>query len=113
MVALSFSALGGVEDEHFNPKLKYAIFNDNVKATEDLEEIAKKNIIFIALPSQSIREVLSKSYFHNLQADIIIASKGIEITSSMFLSNVVKSLIKPNQYKFIIKRRNKSKFEGS
>jgi len=87
--------MNSINDHHFNPKLKYAIFNDNVKATDDLEEIAKKNIIFIALPSQTIREVLSKSYFHNLDADIIIASKGIEISSSMFLSNVVESLIKP------------------
>ena len=87
--------MNSINDHHFNPKLKYAIFNDNVKATDDLEEIAKKNIIFIALPSQSIREVLSKPYFQNLDADIIIASKGIEISSSMFLSNVVESLIKP------------------
>jgi len=87
--------MNSLNDHHFNPKLKYAIFNDNVKATDDLEEIAKKNIIFIALPSQSIREVLSKSYFQNLDADIIIASKGIEISSSMFLSNLVVSLIKP------------------
>jgi glycerol-3-phosphate dehydrogenase (NAD(P)+) len=87
--------MNSINDHHFNPKLKYAIFNDNVKATDDLEEIAKKNIIFIALPSQSIREVLSKSYFQNLDADIIIASKGIEISSSMFLSSLVESLIKP------------------
>ena len=87
--------MNSINDHHFNPKLKYAIFNDNVKATDDLEEITKKNIIFIALPSQTIREVLSKSCFHNLEADIIIASKGIEISSSMFLSNVIESLIKP------------------
>jgi glycerol-3-phosphate dehydrogenase (NAD(P)+) len=87
--------MNSINDHHFNPKLKYAIFNDNVKATDDLEEIAKKNIIFIALPSQSIREVLSKSYFQNIDADIIIASKGIEISSSMFLSSLVASLIKP------------------
>ena len=87
--------MNSINDHHFNPKLKYAIFNDNVKATDDLEEIAKKNIIFIALPSQSIREVLSKSYFQNLDADIVIASKGIEISSSMFLSHVVESVIKP------------------
>ncbi|MDB4861201.1 NAD(P)-dependent glycerol-3-phosphate dehydrogenase [Alphaproteobacteria bacterium] len=87
--------MNSINDHHFNPKLKYAIFNDNVKAIDNLEEIAKKNIIFIALPSQSIREVLSKSYFQNIDADIIIASKGIEISSSMFLSSLVASLIKP------------------
>ena len=84
-----------INEHHFNPKLKYAVFNDNVRATDDLEEITNKNLIFIALPSQNIREVLSKSYFKNLESDIVIASKGIEISSSMFLSNVVDSLIKP------------------
>ena len=85
-----------INTHHFNPKLKYAVFNNNVTATDDLEEVTKKKLIIIALPSQTIREVLSKTYFKNLESDIIIASKGIEISSSMFLSNVVDSLIKPN-----------------
>ena len=88
--------MSSINNHHFNPKLKYVIFNDNVKATDDLEEISKKKLIFIALPSQKIREVLSQSHFNNINADIIIASKGIEITSSLFLSQVVENLIKPN-----------------
>ena len=87
--------MNSINDHHFNPKLKYATFNDNVKATNELDQIAKKNLIFIALPSQNIREVISKSYFKNLQADVVIASKGIEISSSLFLSQMVESLIKP------------------
>ena len=87
--------MSSINDHHFNPKLKYAIFNDNVSATDDLQEITKRKFIFIALPSQVIREVLSTSYFQNIEADIVIASKGIEISSSMLLSNVVDSLIKP------------------
>ena len=87
--------MNSINDHHFNPKLKYATFNDNVKATDDLENITKKNLIFIALPAQNIREVLSNSYFQNLNADVIIASKGIEISSSLFLSQLVESLIKP------------------
>ena len=88
--------MNSINEHHFNPKLKYAVFNDNVRATDDLEVITKKKMIFIALPCQTIREVLSKTYFQNLESDIIVASKGIEISSSMFLSSVVESLIKPN-----------------
>ena len=55
--------MNSINDYHFNPKLKYATFNDNVKATDDLESIAKKNLIFIALPTQNIREVLSIHIF--------------------------------------------------
>ena len=39
--------MNSINDHHFNPKLKYATFNDNVKATDDLESIAKKNLISI------------------------------------------------------------------
>ena len=87
--------MSSVNDHHFNPKLKYAIFNENVKATDELNEIIKRKLIFIALPSQNIRDVLSKPIFDNINADIIIASKGIEISSSLFLSQLVESLIKP------------------
>ena len=87
------NVMNSINDHHFNPKLKYAIFNDNVKATDDLEEIAKKNIIFIALPSQSIREVLSKSYFQNLDADIIGFLKKLPLLPIFFGSGNFLSLI--------------------
>ena len=89
------NVMDSINEHHFNPKLKYAVFNDNVQATDNLEEIIKKNLIFIALPSQNIREVLEKPCFNDLKADIIIASKGIEISSSLFLSELVESLVKP------------------
>ena len=41
--------MNSINDHHFNPKLKYATFNDNVKATDDLEKITKKSLIFIDL----------------------------------------------------------------
>jgi len=89
------NVMNSINEHHFNPKLKYAVFNDNVQATDNLEKIVKNNLIFVALPSQNIREVLEKSCFNNLKADIIIASKGIEISSSLFLSELVESLVKP------------------
>ncbi len=87
--------MSSINNHHFNPKLKYAIFNNNVKASDDLEQIASKDIIFIALPTQNIREVLSESFFNKCNANIIIASKGIEISSSLFLSQLVDRLTKP------------------
>ena len=70
------NVMNSINEHHFNPKLKYAVFNDNVQATDNLEKIVKNNLIFVALPSQNIREVLEKSCFNNLKADIIIASEN-------------------------------------
>ena len=81
-----------INEHHFNPYLKYAVFNKNVKATNNLEEVSKKEFIFIALPSQSIRSVFELNYFQNNSSNFIIASKGIEIQTSLFLSDVIKEL---------------------
>ena len=78
-----------INEHHFNPKLKYAIFNENITATDDLALLNDSDFLFIALPSQSIREVLSTFKSSNANLEIIIASKGIEITTLDILSKVV------------------------
>ena len=47
-----------INEHKFNPKLKYAVFNENVTATLDLTDLQKTDYLIIALPSQNIREVL-------------------------------------------------------
>ena len=78
-----------INEHHFNPKLKYAIFNDNITATDDLALLNDSDYLFIALPSQNIREVLSTFKSSNANLEIIIASKGIEISTLDMLSKVV------------------------
>ena len=79
-----------INEHHFNPKLKYAIFNENITATDDLALLNDSDFLFIALPSQSIREVLSAFKSSNANLEIIIASKGIEISTLDMLSKVVE-----------------------
>ena len=78
-----------INEHHFNPRLKYSVFNDNVSATDDLALLNNSDYLFIALPSQSIREVLSTFKSSNVNLEIIIASKGIEISTLDMLSKVV------------------------
>ena len=53
-------------------------------------------IIFIALPSQNIREVMKEFNNKDKNQNIIIASKGIEIQSKLFLYDVIKAETKSN-----------------
>jgi glycerol-3-phosphate dehydrogenase (NAD(P)+) len=85
--------VNSINDHRFNPKLKYVVFNENVSADTNLDLISKMDYLFIALPSQSIREVLSLLKNDNQKQEIIIASKGIEIKSSLFLTDVVNDCI--------------------
>ena len=68
-----------INNQQIIPKLKYVTFNDNVKATLNIQDLGMVDFLFIALPSQNIREVLSKYSIENKNLQIIIASKGIEI----------------------------------
>ena len=49
--------------------------------------------LFITLPAQNIREVIKYSSLHNENHHIIICSKGIEISSSKFLTDVFQEMM--------------------
>ena len=83
-----------INEHRFNPRLKYAVFNENVSATADLNEAKDMDYLFLTLPSQKIRDVLSKVDLSKNTQEIIIASKGIEIESCCFLSDVVQEITK-------------------
>ena len=78
-----------INDHRFNPKLKYVVFNDNVTATNDLNILQDMEYVFIALPSQHIRDVITQLKSKYTNQEVIIASKGIEIKSGLFLSSVI------------------------
>ena len=82
-----------INDHKINPKLKYSSFNENVSATLSLNDLQNVKYLFIALPAQNIREVIQNSSLHNKNHHIVVCSKGIEITSSKFLTDVVKEVL--------------------
>ena len=88
--------VNSINDHKFNPKLKYAVFNDNVTSTLDITDLQKVDYLLIVLPSQNIREALNKYTIKNKKQQIIIASKGIEIESKLFLSDLVSKLLHTN-----------------
>ncbi len=94
IIARDKKVVNSINEHRFNPKLKYAVFNENVSATTDLNEVKNVDYLFLALPSQNIRSVLSKVNFLNFNQEIIIASKGIEIESASFLNEVVYKVTK-------------------
>ena len=94
IIARDSKIVTSINEHRFNPRLKYAVFNENVSATADLNEANNMDYLFVTLPSQKIRDVLSKVDLSNKNQEIIIASKGIEIESCSFLSDVVQEITK-------------------
>ena len=74
------------------------LFLKNVRFTDDIEyAISASPIIVIAIPSQSIRQLLqeNKNIFEN-EKIIVNVSKGIEVDSLMTLSEVISDVYGEN-----------------
>ncbi|PPR44260.1 MAG: Glycerol-3-phosphate dehydrogenase [NAD(P)+] [Alphaproteobacteria bacterium MarineAlpha5_Bin6] len=82
-----------INKQKLNPRLKSTAFNDNVKATIEIKELATVDYLLIALPVQKIRETLKDFSVKNKNQQIIIGSKGIEINTKLFIKNVVSELV--------------------
>ena len=80
-----------INEHKINPKLKYSSFNENVSATSSLSDFTDVTFLFIALPAQKIREVFKELKISKIK-NIILCSKGIEISSSKFLTEVINEL---------------------
>ena len=85
-----------INNHKLSPKLKYTIFNDNVKSTLNITDLQKVDYLFISLPSQNIREVLNKYSIGNDLQQIIVASKGIEIESHLLLYELLSTTLNTN-----------------
>ena len=67
---------------------------NNVKATNNLEELKTNKFIFICIPSQFIKKIILEfKKFYKKEMILIICSKGIEKTSKELISEVVKKII--------------------
>ena len=82
-----------INENKINPKLKYSSFNENVSATSSISELQTVEFLFITLPAQIIRKVLLDSNIKNIE-NVILCSKGIEISSSKFLTEVLEENLK-------------------
>ena len=79
------------------------VFPDNVNFTNNITSAIKySDIIVLALPSQSIRKVITenKLYF-NKKHVIVNISKGIEIDTLMTVSEVISDVLK-ERYKSVV-----------
>ena len=92
-IKLTFTYARKIEDlaEKITAKLKYSSFTENVAATSSLSEFIDVKFLFIALPAQKIREVFKELKINKIK-NIILCSKGIEISSSKFLTEVINEL---------------------
>ena len=65
--------VSSINEYRINPRLKYAIFNENVKSTSNIKDLHNFDCIFLALPSQSIRALMKE--YDNKNTKTFIANE--------------------------------------
>ncbi len=91
------SVLNSINKERKNKKyLPEVLLSKNIIGEENLNKaISSGDIIIIAVPTQSIREVLSQ-VSSPIKVPIISASKGIEIKTLKLISQIILDLVDVN-----------------
>ncbi len=75
------------ENKQFLPGVKLDPF---ITATNQLSEACKADIIVLAVPAQTIREVTTAmAPYVSSQSYVVCAAKGIELESGLFMSEVI------------------------
>jgi glycerol-3-phosphate dehydrogenase (NAD(P)+) len=81
-------------NETYLPKIE---LHENITATTDLKEVCHKDIVVITTPTQHVAEMLGKvASFISSSRPVIIASKGIEISTGRLLSHIVTGILPQN-----------------
>ncbi|MBL0941633.1 MAG: NAD(P)-dependent glycerol-3-phosphate dehydrogenase [Alphaproteobacteria bacterium] len=77
--------------------LAEVLIEPSIQITAQLSEVSQANIMVVAVPAQTLREVL-KRFKPYLKPDtyIILASKGIEAGSGLLMSEVAREVISDN-----------------
>lgn len=86
-----------INNKHENtPFLPGVPLHKNLKATSDIKEVAKKDIVLVVSPAQYARNAFIDLNLHvSPDTPIVICSKGIELQSGMLLSRVAEEIL-PN-----------------
>lgn len=88
-----------INNNHTNRKYLGSItLSKNIKATENIRDLITSELLFIVVPSQSVRKLLMllKSLGVPKNLPFVICSKGIEVDSCKFMSEVFKEVLPDN-----------------
>jgi glycerol-3-phosphate dehydrogenase (NAD(P)+) len=81
-------AMAAIARTRSNPRLPGVAIDARIKAVADLAEIATAEVVLLAVPAQSLREVCGR--LPQGRAPLVICAKGFETASGRRLSEVVE-----------------------
>ncbi len=75
---------------------------NNISLTNNLEDITSADIIIIATSAKYISNIcLEMKPFYNKSIPICLASKGLDLNTGSFLSDIIKDILKPKNISII------------
>lgn len=88
-----------INQKHTNSKYLPSIpISKDIKATANIKDLLDSDLLFIVIPSQSVRELLVvlKDLGIRKTLPLVICSKGIELGTCKFMSELLKEILPDN-----------------
>lgn len=77
--------------------LKEISLHDNIVATDELKKTVHQDVIIVVVPTQHVATILEQAApFISSKTPILIASKGIEISTGRLLSHIASGILPEN-----------------
>ena len=87
-----------INRQHVNSRFcPYVMLNQNIECFVNINSLKKSELIFLAVPSEAIKEVCEEIVDKGLKAPLIICSKGVDIEKGRLLSQLVQEICKDNK----------------
>ena len=81
-----------INKKRISKNLKGIKIPKNIVATSDLEDLRGCEYFFIATPTQQTASIIKSLKKYKIKKNFILCSKGIEIKSGRFLSEIIKDI---------------------
>jgi glycerol-3-phosphate dehydrogenase (NAD(P)+) len=92
------AVINEINNEKTNAEyLKGITLHDNIVATHDLKKAVHQDVILIVVPTQYVATIIEQAApYISAKTPILIASKGIEISTGRLLSHIVSGVLPEN-----------------
>ena len=87
-----------INRQHVNSRFcPYVMLDQNIGCSMNINSLEKSELIFLAVPSEAIKEVCEEIRDKGLKAPLVICSKGVDIEKGRLLSQLVQEICKDNK----------------
>ena len=88
-----------INGQHVNSAFcPYVVLNKNIVCSMNISALENCELIFLAVPSEAIKEVCENIHEQGITAPLVLCSKGVDIENGRLLGDMIQEICLKNQF---------------